>query len=70
MSKQPALYRNNLPQLGSKLFITDGGLETTLLFLRELELPMFAAFPLIESPRDFRRLFCVSHAASNDSSSC
>ena len=26
--------------------------------------------PLFESPRDFRRLFCVSHAASNDSSSC
>jgi len=23
-----------------------------------------------ESPRDFRRLFCVSHAASDDSSSC
>lgn len=56
MSKQPTLYRNNLPQLGSKLFITDGGLETTLLFLRELELPLFAAFPLIDSDEGLAHL--------------
>ena len=25
-------YRNALPQLGNELFLTDGGLETTLVF--------------------------------------
>ena len=25
-------YRNALPQLGGELFLTDGGLETTLIF--------------------------------------
>ena len=25
-------YRNNLPQLSERLFLTDGGLETTLIF--------------------------------------
>jgi len=38
-----------LPQLKADLFITDGGLETTLGFHEELDLPYFAAFPLIES---------------------
>ena len=42
-----AKYRNNLPQMGSKVFIADGGLETTLIFHSEMELPLFAAFPLI-----------------------
>lgn len=49
MSNHDALYRNNLPQTGSKLFIADGGLETSLIFLQEQELPLFAAFPLIAS---------------------
>src|SRR5438132_6398248 len=38
-----------LPQLGGDTFITDGGLETTLVFRKEMELPCFAAFPLLES---------------------
>ncbi|NNF77021.1 MAG: homocysteine S-methyltransferase, partial [Rhizobiales bacterium] len=45
-----ALYRNNLPQLNGKLFLTDGGLETTLVFLDEFDLPLFAAFTLLKSP--------------------
>jgi homocysteine S-methyltransferase len=37
-----------LPQLaGDRLFITDGGLETTLIFHLGLELPEFAAFDLL-----------------------
>jgi homocysteine S-methyltransferase len=32
------LYRNALPQLGEKIFLTDGGLETTLVFLDGVEL--------------------------------
>jgi len=40
-------YRDNLPQLGDGRFITDGGIETALIFLREIDLPLFAAFPLV-----------------------
>lgn len=40
-------YRDNLPQLGSKLFLTDSGLETTLIFHDGLALPCFAAFDLL-----------------------
>ena len=40
-------YRHALPQLsGPKVFLTDGGLETTLVFLDGIDLPGFAAFPL------------------------
>src|SRR5262249_46866056 len=35
------------PQLGDELFLTDGGIETTLIFLEGLELPDFAAFDLL-----------------------
>jgi S-methylmethionine-dependent homocysteine/selenocysteine methylase len=38
-----------LPQLSAPLFIADGGLETTLVFLHGVELPDFAAFPLLET---------------------
>ncbi len=37
-----------LPQLEGGLFLTDGGLETTLIFHEGLELPCFAAFPLLD----------------------
>ena len=41
-------YRQALPQLsGPKVFLTDGGLETTLVFLDGIDLPGFAAFPLV-----------------------
>ena len=42
------MYRAHLPQLDGGLFITDGGLETTLIFHRGVELPVFAAFPLLK----------------------
>jgi homocysteine S-methyltransferase len=38
----------NLPQLRGRLFLTDGGLETTLIFHDKLELPYFAAFILLK----------------------
>jgi homocysteine S-methyltransferase len=38
-----------LPQLADRLFLTDGGLETTLIFHQGLELPDFAAFHLLRS---------------------
>ncbi|WP_261395122.1 homocysteine S-methyltransferase family protein [Salipiger bermudensis] len=43
-------HRNNLPQLGGELLLTDSGLETTLIFFEGLDLPSFAAYPLMESP--------------------
>jgi S-methylmethionine-dependent homocysteine/selenocysteine methylase len=45
-----AKYRNDLPQLTGKPFITDGGLETTLIFHEGFELPYFAAFDLMRYP--------------------
>lgn len=37
-----------LPQLTAPVFIADGGLETTLIFHDGLDLPHFAAFPLLD----------------------
>jgi S-methylmethionine-dependent homocysteine/selenocysteine methylase len=40
---------NSLPQLsGDRVFLTDGGLETSMIFHRGLELPLFASFKLLE----------------------
>jgi len=44
-------YRNNLPQLSGELFITDGGMETTLLFSEGFDLPEFAAFVLLDQAK-------------------
>lgn len=41
-------YRNRLPQLDDELFMTDGGLETTLIYHDGIELPAFAAFTLLK----------------------
>jgi len=43
-------YRKALPQLGGGFFLTDGGIETTLIFHEGLELPDFAAFYLLRDP--------------------
>ena len=51
-----ATYRNSLPQLSRKLFLTDGGLETTLVFHDRVELPYFAAFDQMTSPEGRGRL--------------
>jgi len=40
-------YRSGLPQLEGELFLTDGGIETTLIFHQGLDLPAFAAFVLL-----------------------
>src|SRR5688572_28949987 len=37
-----------LPQLDGDLFLTDGGIETVLIFDRGLDLPSFAAFDLLK----------------------
>lgn len=48
--------RRPLPHLSSKPFITDSGLETTLVFHDGMELPCFASFPLLESDAGRQRL--------------
>ena len=40
-------YRHTLPQIGEDLFLTDGGIETTLIFHEGFDLPDFAAFHLL-----------------------
>ena len=40
--------RGALPQLGGELFLTDGGIETTLIYHRGHDLPEFAAFDLLK----------------------
>ena len=55
-------YRNRLPQLAGGPILTDGGLETTLVFHNDIDLPFFAAFDLLkdeagtETLRDYYRL--------------
>ncbi|RZN29387.1 homocysteine S-methyltransferase family protein [Bradyrhizobium sp. Leo121] len=44
-----AKYRHDLPQRRGGIFLTDGGMETTLIFHHSLELPHFAAFVLLDS---------------------
>lgn len=41
-------YGHDLPQLHGGLFLTDGGLETDLIFHHGLDLPLFAAFDLLK----------------------
>jgi S-methylmethionine-dependent homocysteine/selenocysteine methylase len=42
------MFRERLPQLDGGLFVTDGGIETTLIYHHGLELPAFAAFDLLK----------------------
>ena len=44
-------YRAKLPLLDGRLFLTDGGLETTLIFHECWELPVGEAFVLLETER-------------------
>jgi S-methylmethionine-dependent homocysteine/selenocysteine methylase len=49
--------RQCLPQTkGDRLFVTDGGLETELVFHDGIDLPCFAAFPLLDDPDSRARL--------------
>ena len=50
------MYRDRLPQLDGDLFLTDSGLETVLIFLEGVELPLFAAFVLLDTDDGRERL--------------
>lgn len=51
-----ARYRTDLPQLSNGIFLTDGGIETTLIFHEGLELPDFAAFHLLKDKEGYEAL--------------
>ncbi|MBG0797614.1 homocysteine S-methyltransferase family protein [Methylocystis sp. L43] len=49
-------YRADLPQLKPDLFVSDGGMETTLIFHEGVDLPHFASFVLLDSEEGRARL--------------
>jgi homocysteine S-methyltransferase len=61
-----------LPQLEQRPFLTDSGLETTLIFIDGIDLPEFAAFPLLETSDGRRRLrhYFERHACIAREASC
>ncbi len=44
-----AKYRSHLPQLEGRFLLTDGGLETSLIYRQGIDLPHFAAFDLLRT---------------------
>lgn len=44
-----AKYRTRLPQLAERLFLTDAGMETCLIFQEGIALPFFASFDLLKN---------------------
>lgn len=44
-----ASHRDNLPQLGERIFLAYVGMETDLIFNRGMDLPGFASYPLLET---------------------
>ena len=49
-------YREHLPQLDGSPFLTDGGIETVLIFHEGLDLPLFAAFDLLKDDAGTEKL--------------
>jgi S-methylmethionine-dependent homocysteine/selenocysteine methylase len=49
-------HRTSLPQLEGDLFLTDGGIETSLIFHQGLDLPEFAAFVLLDNEEGLDQL--------------
>jgi S-methylmethionine-dependent homocysteine/selenocysteine methylase len=47
-------YRNNLPQLNGDLFLTNGGLETTLIYHEKIKLPYFSAFDILKDDSGYQ----------------
>ena len=60
-----ARYENYLPQMSGDLFITDGGLETTLIYHNGIDLPCFASFDLLKNDIGYEilRNYYASYAA-------
>lgn len=56
---------NSLPQMHGGLFLTDGGIETTLIYHDGFDLPCFAAFTLLRDEKGTRALrrYFARHAS-------
>jgi S-methylmethionine-dependent homocysteine/selenocysteine methylase len=57
-----SIYRHALPQLSEGITLTDGGIETTLIYHDGIELPSFAAFVLLDD--DAGRAALIRYFAS------
>ena len=59
------VHRHQLPQLDGRLFLTDGGIETTLIFREGWDLPFFAAFHLLRNApgTEALRAYYARHAS-------
>jgi homocysteine S-methyltransferase len=59
------MSRPDLPQLADRIFLTDSGIETDLVFHHGLDLPSFATFPLLDRAggRDHLRRYYQEHLA-------
>ena len=70
--RKESKYRDDLPQLNGGLFLSDGGIETTLIFHDGLDLPYFAAFDLLknEAGRNALRGYFSKHAAIARDNAC
>ena len=57
--------KSTLPQMNGGLFLTDGGIETTLIFHDGFDLPYFAAFDLFKDEKGTRALrrYFARHAS-------
>lgn len=55
------MYRDQLPELARHTLLTDGGLETTLLFHEGFDLPLFASYPLLRDARGQAALLRYFH---------
>jgi homocysteine S-methyltransferase len=49
MESKMTKYRHDLPQMRDGIFLSDGGMETTLIFHEGIELPHFASYVLLET---------------------
>ena len=52
-------YRDCLPQRLNRMFLTDGGMETTLIYQGGIDLPCFAAFTLLKTAEGTEALTCT-----------
>ena len=52
-----SIYRSKLPQLNDRMCITDGGMETDLVFNYGIDLPEFAAYDLLRTTEGEELLF-------------
>jgi S-methylmethionine-dependent homocysteine/selenocysteine methylase len=69
MTETDMTLRGALPQFADRIFLTDGGIETTLIHHQGIDLPDFAAFVLLDDEhgrRALRRYFAPYAALARD----